>query len=46
MYATAARGWKPPATGTTGTWSARASSASLPPVVTTTRRAPITPAAS
>jgi hypothetical protein len=46
MYATAARGWKPPATGMTGTPSARASSARRPPAVTTTRRAPMIPAAS
>ena len=34
------------ATGTTGTSSERARSASSPPLVTTTRRAPMTPAAS
>ena len=37
-YATAARGWKPPGSGITGTPSARAASASLPPVVATIRR--------
>ena len=36
-YATAARGWKPPGSGITGTPSARAASASLPPVVATIR---------
>jgi len=46
MYPIAERGSKPPGIGITGTSSARADSASLPPLVTTTRRAPRKPAAS
>jgi hypothetical protein len=43
---TAARGCIPAGTPMTGTSSARASSASVPPVVMTTRWAPAAPAAS
>ena len=46
MYATAARGCRPPATGITGTSSLRAMRASSPPLVTTMRWAPSIPAAS
>jgi hypothetical protein len=44
MYATAARGCRPPGSGITGTPSARAISARRPPVLTTVRLAPSAPA--
>ena len=44
--ASAARGWKPPGSGTTGTRSRRARSASGPPVVATTIAAPTVRASS